>query len=251
MTTTSTISFRELISGSEGVSVTDDAPQLIWAVDLVMAIKGGTRSHAARDLRDIPDAMFSKQKLVRKNMPGPGNSNTALVPFEHALELVMVLPGAMAKAFRVKAWDMLKCYLAGDGSLVREIEANAASDAPIHVVARESLKRSGGDLEIDEHSKRLAIELEECSHALQERTVAHQQNIMQIYRTLCPGGIIDDRANILFRDSMLTLMGSRPALENDLNPEGNWCRGLNTHHNGQWKHDYHKHHIIQGAHFWL
>jgi hypothetical protein len=62
MTTTSTISFRELISGSEGVRVTDDAPPLIWAVELVMAIKGGTRSHAACDLRDIPDAMFSNQK---------------------------------------------------------------------------------------------------------------------------------------------------------------------------------------------
>ena len=133
------ISFQDLVPGSEGVRVTDDIPPLVWAVDLVLAVKGGTRSNAARDLNDIPDELFSTQKLIRKSMPGKGNSNAILVTFDHALELVMVLPGQVAKQFRVKACDILKRYMAGDASLVKEIEANAASNAPVNRLAKASI----------------------------------------------------------------------------------------------------------------
>ena len=41
----------------------------------------------------IPEEIFSSGKLSEKNTGGSGNSRTKLVSFEHALELVMVLPG--------------------------------------------------------------------------------------------------------------------------------------------------------------
>lgn len=134
---TRTIAFDELVPGSDGVRITEDG--LLWAVDLVVAVKGGSRSNAARDLREIPDELFSNQKLIRKSMPGKGNCNTILLAFEDALELIMVLPGNTAKAFRVQACDILKRFFAGDQSLHAEINRNSASSAPIHAMARGEL----------------------------------------------------------------------------------------------------------------
>ena len=76
--------------------------------------------------------------MTERNLPENGGKNTKLVTFDHALELVMVLPGKVAKEFRVKACDILKRYFAGDASLLPEIQANAASNAPINQMAREA-----------------------------------------------------------------------------------------------------------------
>ena len=51
----------------------------------------------------------------------------------------MVLPGKMAKETRAKFADVLTRYMAGDGSLIGEIHANALSTSPIAQLAR------GGD----------------------------------------------------------------------------------------------------------
>ena len=51
----------------------------------------------------------------------------------------MVLPGQVAKETRTQFADIIKRYLAGDHSLVQEIQANAKSTSPIAQMARESL----------------------------------------------------------------------------------------------------------------
>jgi len=72
---------------------------------------------------------------------------------------MMWLPGENAKKFRSKAAEILTSYYAGDVSLLKEIEANAASDAPINQMARASLqnKKKGEELE-QESLKKMKLE---------------------------------------------------------------------------------------------
>jgi len=80
---------------------------------------------------------------------GRGQSEQPVITFPGAIKLMMWLPGENAKKFRTKAAEILTRYFAGDKNLLREIEANAASDAPVNQLARGAMatKTHGVDLE--------------------------------------------------------------------------------------------------------
>ena len=59
-----------------------------------------------------------------------------MITLEGALKLITWLPGNMAKDYRSKACGILTRYLSGDLTLVEEIKANAASDAPLLLSTR-------------------------------------------------------------------------------------------------------------------
>ena len=240
------ISFDDLVSGSAGVRVTDDKPALIWAIDLAVAVTGKNRDDAGWVLRNLKPEIFDPVKFTETNLPANGGKKTKLVTFEHALELVMVLPGKIAKEFRVKACDILKRYFAGDASLVPEIEANADRNEPINLLSRQNLKRSGDELELQQRKlvlRREELELLKLEQELQmsqlamrqqeallpirvqaeriaveERALAQHESIMKVYQSLCPNGAIDDRAMLMFRDRTMNLIRSQLAIENG--PDG-------------------------------
>lgn len=164
------------------VRKTDD--QLVWAVDLIMEIKGyqgeNARRHAARELREIPDDLFSKKNIIVRSMPGKGNANTPLVSFNHSLELVMVLPGKMAKGFRVKACDLLKRYLAGDATLIAEIHANATSSAPINEFARASMAQDAADPALAANLAQLAGVNDRMSKAMMQQGTQFGTTVSQL-----------------------------------------------------------------------
>ena len=153
------ISFAEIIHGRDStVRVTHD--NKIYAVDLIMVMTGKDRDHAGQTLRGISEEKFSSLKISERNTGGSGNSKTKLVSFEHALELIMVLPGSTAKETRVQFANIIRRYMAGDESMHAEIQANSVSSSPIAQMARESL---GLQVVEDEHSvgfKRRREELE-------------------------------------------------------------------------------------------
>lgn len=68
-----------------------------------------------------------------------GGPPTKLLAIQHAIELVMVLPGKVAKETRVQFANVLRRYMAGDESLVDEVRANAQSTSPVAQLARQSL----------------------------------------------------------------------------------------------------------------
>jgi len=96
------------------------------AVETVMLVTGKNRNMAGAALRNIPEEQFSSQKYVVKAMPGIGNARTKLLTFEDTIELIMVLPGKMAKQYRLQFVDIITRYLDGDHNLVSEIEENHA-----------------------------------------------------------------------------------------------------------------------------
>ena len=64
-------------------------------------------------------------------MPGRGNAHTKLLTFQNAIELVMVLPGQITKETRAQFASIIQRYLAGDHTLISEIQANAVSSSPV------------------------------------------------------------------------------------------------------------------------
>ncbi len=55
------------------------------------------------------------------------------------MELIQVLPGRVAKETRTQFADIIKRYLAGDHSLITEIQVNAQYSSPIAQMARKSM----------------------------------------------------------------------------------------------------------------
>ena len=130
----------------------------------------------------------------------------------------MVLPGKFAKDVRSQFAQILTRYMAGDKSLIREIEDNEESDAPIAVLARASLesddavditrKRKLEDMQIAKMESELrAQEIETQAKILdnQMKSLEFQKSVMDAYKVLCPGEKMDDRARLMFKDNMFNL----------------------------------------------
>jgi hypothetical protein len=131
------LSFTEIASGRHSsVKVTDD--DLLYAVDLVMAVTGKDRDMAGNVIRRLPDQVFNSSKFVERRSPRGGHP-TKLVSFHDAIELVMVLPGKRAKRVKAQFANIIHRYLAGDKTLISEINSNAESSSGIAELARESM----------------------------------------------------------------------------------------------------------------
>lgn len=192
------LSFAEIIKGRDSsVRVTEDG--MIYAVDLVMVMTGLSRDDSGKTLRRLSDELFQSDKLSERQFSNHGGYKTKLVSFEHALELIMVLPGSMAKATRVQFADILKRYMAGDQSLITEIEANAQSSSPIAQMARGSL---GTEHVQDERSLEYKRKREELDFRMAE--YEHITRVAASYSELCEGKAMDERARKIFKDNLLS-----------------------------------------------
>ena len=130
-------SFAEIAPGRHSsVKVTDDG--LLYAVDLAMAVTGKDRDMAGSVIRRLPDQIFQSSKFVERRSPRGGHP-TKLVSFHDAIELVMVLPGKRAKRVKAQFAIIIHRYLAGDKTLISEINSNAESSSGIAELARESM----------------------------------------------------------------------------------------------------------------
>jgi hypothetical protein len=235
------ISFAEIIADRDAdVRITHD--NMIYAVDLVMVMTGKNRDDAGKAIRNISDETFQSVKFTDRRLPGKGNAHTKLVSFKDALELVMVLPGRIAKETRTKFAGIIQRYMAGDESLVREVEANAQSDAPIQQMARASLaaeaaqamavdpapdaqalsrKRRIEELEIEKMELAITISRREAElqHTISRREAELQHTISRreaeldyatkitsTYRELCQDTVMDTRARLMFKDYYLNLV---------------------------------------------
>ena len=175
----------------------------------------------------IPEDAFPAAKFTVRTLPGKGNAGIKLVTFTDALELVMLLPGKVAKETRAKFVDIIKKYLAGDQSLIREVEANAQSSAPISQLARAALaaeampvqneislpnKRKLEELEIakleaDIGSRRAETEAKRVETEARRHLVNHEHitKCTASYQDMCKDTVMDERARLIFKDLYLNM----------------------------------------------
>ena len=234
-----TISFAEVVKDRKSdVKVTDD--RLIYAVELVMVMSNQTRDHAGKTIRNLSEQVFQSEKISQRQMSTHGGAPTKLLTFQHAIELVMVLPGKVAKEVRTKFADIIRRYYAGDKTLVGEIETNAASDHPINRLARGSMqaeeklgltrKRRKEELEIELLEAEVATKkLNNATTVLTNATVVLTNAAMELtnaamardsardsdrdhltkvtiqYNDLCNNTVIDERARLMLKDGFLNM----------------------------------------------
>ncbi|MCF8135479.1 MAG: hypothetical protein K9J32_08345 [Synechococcus lacustris] len=87
--------------------------------------------------------------------------------FKHAIDLIMVLPGKVAKEVRTQFSNIIKRYMAGDESLKDEIDANAQSSSPVAQMARASVQIDG---EEERDRKRRCLMSDSEIQSMQART---------------------------------------------------------------------------------
>lgn len=206
-------SFAEIVKGRDAtVRVSDDG--LLFAVDLAMVMTGLARDQAGLVLRRLSEEIFPSIKLIDRKMPGKGNSHTKLVSFQDAIELVMVLPGKVARETRLGFSEIIKRYLAGDHSLLSEILHNAASDSPIAQMARASMDITGPDevsrkRQLEREDALFEMELAERKQRLLQAMAETQKTLRDQYSSLCVGQVLDDRARLMFKDNLLNISSSQ------------------------------------------
>jgi hypothetical protein len=217
------ISFDEIVKGRHcTVRVTADG--FIYVIDLVVVVTGQSRDHAGKTIRNLSNEVFPSEKISERQFSTRGGVPTKLITFQDALELVMVLPGKVAKETRTKFASIIKRYMAGDESLVDEIRTNAVSTSPLAQLARvdeddKKRKRVIEDMELEERRLRMT---EMAANTQRLFAEAHkceadaQRMLMEDYASLCPNKTIDDRARLMFKDYCLNLVscGTHGAITN-------------------------------------
>lgn len=195
-------------------------------------------------IRNLPEAINEELRPFSRmhKFKGRGQQDTVVLNYTGLLKLVMALPGNNAKIMRTKFAEILKRYFAGDSSLIAEIEHNEASSGAVHEAAREALhdapvmeldngsgavdrpKRKRDTEEMLEEDpgerkirlRKMEMEIEQMHIDMQakkkESDVKYQtaclenlERVQRLYTNLCTGGIIDDRARVMFKDDFLNL----------------------------------------------
>jgi hypothetical protein len=133
--------------------------------------KEGTeaRKYAQKTFKNLLEMGSEHQNEVSKlwrhlKFPGSGQRNTPCMTLRGLQRLLMILGGKVAAEYRAIAEGIFTRYIGGDASLLAEIRANAASDAPVHQAFRAALemepvtgkRKEMEDLDISERQSKLA-----------------------------------------------------------------------------------------------
>lgn len=164
-------------------------------------------------MRELDPNLFSPEKFVLR-------SRGRWLTFEHCIELVMVLPGKVAKESRLQFVDIIRRYIAGDPTLTTEIQANAQSSSPVAQMARESLNIETEE-DLTRKRRREDLELERLQQEIQDRKAAsigiQQKNMLTFMETmekLDPDWMDDTRLVMLTKDRLKTISLGQQSIEN-------------------------------------
>ena len=103
------------------------------------------RHDAAQAIRRISAKNFDPKRFRTLSIKyESGAKDVKFVTYEDALEMIFALGGANAARYKAQFAKLLTRVFAGDATLAPVLAANAASNAPIHALARESETMGGG-----------------------------------------------------------------------------------------------------------
>jgi hypothetical protein len=223
-----TISFAEVVQDRDTtVRVTDDG--MIYAIDLAVAMTGKDRNDAGQILRRLGDDVFERKKICSRTFGG-GGFPTKLVSLSNAIELVMVLPGKVAKETRTQFANIIRRYLAGDPSLAQELHTNAQSSSPAALLAKASINLCTGEETeplLSFKRKREELKIQRMEQNLASQMQANITNLTVDYDRICTNTTMDERAKLMFKDCYLNIIlnthrcspqKQTPALENGNQP---------------------------------
>lgn len=157
-----------------------------------------------------------------------GNSKTKLITLQGAINLIMLLPGNMAKTVRTQISNTMTRFFAGDETLVNQIHANAASDDPIARLARASLaaEDDAGPAQMDDYTlvrkRRMEeIEFQTREVELTERKLANVQKSAEFIQSLKSMHNVDERTKMQMEDYTKNVLFNAAPTPLAVNPTGN------------------------------
>lgn len=146
-------------------------------------------------IRDLKEEIFPSSKFVERSLSGKGNGRIKWVTFQDAIELIMVLPGKIAKETRSKFAKIIERYLAGDESLIGEIKANAQSSEPVSQLARMA---SSVRNEMEEEDRKRKREIEQTE--LLSKKIANVKGFAETMSMINPHWSNDARLRMQTED---------------------------------------------------
>lgn len=137
----STIPFDEIVPGATVRFTTIDGGQYLSISDIIKHICAKDFRGASKVWKNLSDEKKAEvwQNGTHFQFPGQGQSEQPVITFKGALKLTMLLSGDKAAFHRTAMVDILSRYYSGDGSLIDEIEDNAASSSATAELARNSI----------------------------------------------------------------------------------------------------------------
>ena len=112
-----------------------EQPPLIHAIDLAVVVTGKDANHAAYAIGRISSDMLDQNLKIRFRANPAGGHQIKFVTYEDSLQLVMALGGKQANLMKTQFAKILTRFFAGDATMAEELRANAASSAPLNVLA--------------------------------------------------------------------------------------------------------------------
>ena len=167
--------------------------------------------------------------VVYMKFPGQGQRETPTMTLAGLQKLVLHIGGKFGTKYRELLNDTFRRVMAGDDSIIKEVQANAVSNSPMHQLYRESLseepavglpmegevavinvdhKRKLEELEV----KRLQVEIERQEIENHAKMVETHSNLVKEYKILCPNGELDEAARKKFMGNIYTLANKRAIL---------------------------------------
>jgi hypothetical protein len=192
--------------------ITNSGEERYAVVDFMAKACQRSMATAAKQFhRMINDDSECKEEILalcqKLTFPGCRGQSTYTMTLAGLQRLLLLLGGKVAAEFRKIVEETFRRVMGGDRSLIQVIEANAASNAPMQQAYRASLAAEPPSSAVDDVCiKRKRDELEHMKTEMEMKFATIKQ-----YQNLCVDTTIDERAKILFKDSLLnsTLIGGR------------------------------------------
>ena len=160
---------------------------------------------------------FTMEYLKLKNLTLSNDKKrrfrkTPVMTLQGIQHLLIILGGKVATEFRQIVLSVFNRYMAGDRSMLQEVEANAVSTAPIHQAYRQALVQ---EPVLDAAGEKRKLERQEALLELEfkERNISVMGSFCGLMTSLNPEWKSDTRLRLQIEDSMKTAMfGGQQAL---------------------------------------
>jgi hypothetical protein len=179
-----------LVDVTVRAKITSDAQHVVSVYDVMdLACPDQCESWRRQKWKDLiaeksefrKELVFTKEYLKYHDQDVTSNDTkkrrfrkTPVMTLQALQRLLMILGGKVSADFRTIVLGVFTRYMAGDRTMLEEINTNAASSAPIHQAYRQALAQEPV-LDVAGTKRQLELEMEERLLALDERKLALEQ----------------------------------------------------------------------------
>lgn len=192
---------------------TSEDPPRVSIYDVIRVITGLSASNSKNVWDRVVVAFPEVSTIVETfKFTGPGQRDTPVTDARGAVQIIMILPGRAAAAFRKKAAGILVRFLGGDETLVDEIAANYEAQSTL---PEDDPLRFFGQTVESERIKRAREDLE-FSRAKRARIQNMAESVQIVFDAMSAIGMPpDDRDRMRAKDMMTTALHEKEIQDDD------------------------------------